>query len=153
MDVAQIFAQALLAGETFGDLKAWDNAYEETQWEYVAEFQYHSHITKRDASLFIYLDTQLVDELTSRMSSPAPTPSGINPINQIIHLPVRLNCVLAALQMPLAQVLKLSPGDIVMMRMRERCDVQINQEKLFRGALFEEDGALFLTSLESVKTS
>ena len=38
-------------------------------------------------------------------------------------------------------------------RMRDRCDVEINQEKLFRGALFEDDGALFLTSLESVKTS
>jgi flagellar motor switch protein FliM len=153
IDVAQIFAQALLAGETFGDLKAWDNAYEETQWEYIAEFHYYSHITNKESSLFIYLDTTLVDELTSRMASPAPVPNGISPINQIKNLPVRLNCVVAALQMPLAQALALRPGDIVMMRMRERCDVEINQQKLFRGALFEENGALFLTSLESVKTS
>src|SRR6187431_702513 len=47
IDVAQIFAQALLAGETFGDLKAWENAYEETQWEYIAEFHYYSHITNK----------------------------------------------------------------------------------------------------------
>ena len=154
IDVAQIFAQSVLAGETFGDLKPWENAYEETQWEYIAEFQYHSHITGKQSSLFIYLDTQLVDELTSRMAaSPTPAPTGISPINQIIHLPVRLNCVVAALQMPLAQVQALQVGDIVMMRMRERCDVTINQEKLFRGALFEDEGALFLTSLESVKTS
>jgi len=153
IDVAQIFAQALLAGETFGDLKAWDNAYEDTQWEYIAEFHYYSHITNKESSLFIYLDTELVDELTSRMTSPAPAPSGINPLNQIKNLPVRLNCVIAALQMPLAQALALRPGDIVMMRMRDRCDVEINQQKLFRGALFEENGALFLTSLESVKTS
>lgn len=152
IDVAQIFARALLAGETFGDLKAWENAYEETQWEYIAEFQYHSHITNKQLSIFIYLDTQLVDELTNRMASPAPVPTGANPVNQIIHLPVRLNCVIAALQMPLSQVLALQVGDIVMMRMRERCDVEINQEKLFRGAMFEDDGALFLTSLESVKT-
>lgn len=153
IDVAQIFARALLAGETFGDLKAWENAYEETQWEYIAEFQYHSHITNKQLSIFIYLDTQLVDELTNRMASPAPVPTGVSPINQIIHLPVKLNCVIAALQMPLSQVLALQVGDIVMMRMRERCDVEINQEKLFRGAVFENDGALFLTSLESVKTS
>jgi flagellar motor switch protein FliM len=153
IDVAQIFAQSLLAGETFGDLKPWENAYEETLWEYIAEFQYHSHITGKQSSLFIYLDTQLVDELTSRMASPAPSPTGISPINQIIHLPVKLNCVVASVQMPLSQVLALQVGDIVMMRMRERCDVEINQEKLFRGAMFEDDGALFLTSLESVKTS
>jgi flagellar motor switch protein FliM len=153
IDVAQIFARALLAGETFGDLQPWENAYEETQWEYVAEFQYHSHITNKQLSIFIYLDTQLVDELTNRMANPAPVPTGVNPINQIIHLPVKLNCVIAALQMPLSQVLALQVGDIVMMRMRERCDVEINQEKLFRGAVFENDGALFLTSLESVKTS
>jgi len=153
IDVAQIFARALLAGETFGDLQPWENAYEETQWEYVAEFQYHSHITSKQSSIFIYLDTQLVDELTNRMASPAPVPTGANPLNQIIHLPVRLNCVIASLPMPLSQVLALQVGDIVMMRMRERCDVEINQEKLFRGAMFEDDGALFLTSLESVKTS
>jgi flagellar motor switch protein FliM len=153
IDVAQIFVRALLAGETVGDLNAWENAYEEVQWEYMVEFQYHSHITDKQSSLFIYLDTQLVDELTNRMASPTPAPTGVSPINQIINLPVRLNCVIAALQMPLSQVLALAPGDLVMMRMRDRCDVEINQQKLFRGALFEEDGALFLTSLESVKTS
>jgi len=153
IDVAQIFAQSLLAGETFGDLKPWENAYEETLWEYIAEFQYHSHITGKQSSLFIYLDTQLVDELTSRMASSLPAPTGISPVNQIVHLPVKLSCVVAAVQMPLSQVLALQVGDIVMMRMRERCDVEINQEKLFRGAMFEDDGALFLTSLESVKTS
>lgn len=153
IDVAQIFAQSLLSGETFGDLKPWENAYETTQWEYIAEFQYHSHITGKPSSIFIYLDTQLVDELTTRMANPAPVPTGISPINQILHLPVKLNCVVASLPMPLSQVLALQVGDIVMMRMRERCDVEINQEKLFRGVMFEDDGALFLTSLESVKTS
>jgi len=153
IDVAQIFARALLGGETFGDLKPWENAYEECQWEYIAEFQYHSHITNKESSIFIYLDAQLVDELTNRMTNPAPAPTGVRPINQSVHLPVKLDCVIASLQMPLSQVLALREGDLVVMRMRERCDVEINQEKLFRGALFEDDGALFLTSLESVKTS
>jgi flagellar motor switch protein FliM len=153
IDVAQIFAQGLLAGDTFGDLHAIENTYEELQWEYVAEFQYYSHITHKQASIFIYLDTHLVDELTTRMNPPLPASASSDPVQQIKNLPVRLNCVIAALQMPLSQVLTLKAGDIVMMRMRERCDVEINQQKLFRGALFEDDGALFLTSLESVKTS
>ena len=50
-----------------------------------------------------------------------------------------------------AQGVELRYGDILMVRLLERCEVQINQQKLFRGSLFEEDGALFLTSLESVK--
>src|SRR5690606_26359293 len=111
------------------------------------------HITNKESSIFIYLDAQLVDELTNRMTNPAPAPTGVRPINQSVHLPVKLDCVIASLQMPLSQVLALREGDLVVMRMRERCDVEINQEKLFRGALFEDDGALFLTSLESVKTS
>lgn len=153
IDVAQIFARALLAGETFGDLQPWDNAYEECQWEYIAEFHYHSHITNKESSIFIYLDAQLVDELTNRITNPPPVATGVNPIDQIVHLPVKLDCVIASLQMPLSQVLALQVGDTLLMRMRERCDVEINQEKLFRGALFEDDGALFLTSLESLKTS
>ncbi len=49
-------------------------------------------------------------------------------------------------------MLALRPGDVLSMRLLERCEVQINQQKLFRGVIFEEDGSLFLTSLESVKT-
>jgi flagellar motor switch protein FliM len=54
--------------------------------------------------------------------------------------------------MPLSQVLGLRPGDILPIRLLERCDVHINQQKLFRGNILEDDGSLLLTSLESVKT-
>lgn len=152
MDVSQLFARSILAGETFGKLQTHDNAYDEAVWEYVAQFHFTSHITGTQASILIYLDTDLVDELTSRLASPAPAQHGGTSLNQIRELPVRLDCVVASLQMPLAQVLALRPGDILPMRLLERCDVQINQQKLFRGAIFEDDGSLFLTSLESVKT-
>ena len=94
----------------------------------------------------------MIDELTSRLASPTPSSLSGDPVNQIKHLPVRLDCVIASLQMPLSQVLGLRLGDILMLRLLERCEVQINQQKLFRGAIFEDDGSLFLTSLESVKT-
>ncbi|MCY1337771.1 hypothetical protein D9M69_236090 [compost metagenome] len=152
IDIAQIFARSLLSGATFGELSPHDNDYEIVQWEYVAEFRYTSHITGSQSSIFIYLDNQLVDELTSRLASPQPARLNGNPANHIKHLPVRLDCVVAALQMPLSQVLGLRPGDILMMRLLERCEVQINQQKLFRSSIFEEDGALYLTSLESVKS-
>ena len=151
MDISQLFARSILAGATFGELTRHDNAYEEALWEYVTEFQYNSHTTGSQSSIFIYLDTQLVDELTSRLASPPPSSLSGSPVNQIKHLPVRLDCVIAALQMALSQVLGLRLGDILMLRLLERCEVQINQQKLFRGAIFEDDGSLFLTSLESVK--
>ncbi|MBM7059152.1 FliM/FliN family flagellar motor switch protein [Pseudomonas sp. UL073] len=152
MDITQIFARSLLSGATFGTLHPHDNDYEIVQWEYIAEFHYSSHISGGRSSIFIYLDAQLVDELTSRLANPQPTRLNGSPANHLKHLPVRLDCVVAALQMPLAQVLGLRAGDILPMRLLERCEVQVNQQKLFRGSIFEEDGALYLTSLESVKS-
>lgn len=150
MDITDIFARSILSGETFGKLDSYRNDYEETSWEYVAEYEYVSHITGSRSSIYIYLDTELVDELTSRLAGPpAPRQPG-NPIDHIKHLPVRLDCVVAAAQMPLAQVLALQLDDILMLRPLDRYEVRINQQKLFRGTIFEEDGALFLTSLESV---
>jgi len=150
MDITDIFARSILSGETFGKLDSYRNDYEETSWEYVAEYEYISHITGSRSSIYIYLDTELVDELTSRLAGPpAPRQPG-NPLDHIKHLPVRLDCVVAAAQMPLAQVLALQLDDILMLRPLDRYEVRINQQKLYRGTIFEEDGALFLTSLESV---
>jgi Flagellar motor switch/type III secretory pathway protein len=150
MDITDIFARSIMSGETFGKLDSYRNDYEETSWEYVAEYEYISHITGSRSSIYIYLDTDLVDELTSRLAGPAPARLPGNPIDHIKHLPVRLDCVVAAAQMPLAQVLALQLDDILMLRPLDRYEVRINQQKLYRGTIFEEDGALFLTSLESV---
>jgi len=152
MDITDIFARSILSGETFGKLDSYRNDYEETSWEYVAEYEYISHITGSRSSIYLYLDTELVDELTSRLAGPPVPRLPGNPIDHIKHLPVRLDCVVAAAQMPLAQVLALLLDDILMLRPLDRYEVRINQQKLFRGTIFEEDGALFLTSLESVNT-
>lgn len=152
LDLTHIFLRALLSGEQVGELERYENDYEETTWEYRAEFQYISHLTESRASIFLYLDTQLVDQLTCHLAGPAPTRLNGNPIDHIKHLPVRLDCVIAAARMPLSQVLALQPNDILMVRPLDRYEVRINQQKLYRGTVFEEDGALFLTSLESVKS-
>ncbi|MFB4367830.1 MULTISPECIES: FliM/FliN family flagellar motor switch protein [unclassified Pseudomonas] len=150
-DVVHLLLRALLGGDDPGKLTLHDSTYDEVQWEYQAEFRYISHITGTQASLFLYLDAQLVDELTRR-NSPPPARLNGNPTQHIQQLPVQLDCVLARLRMPLLQVLNLKRGDILPIRLAERCDIEINQQKLFRGTVFEEDGALFLTSLESVQT-
>lgn len=152
LDLAYIFARSLMGGETFGKLERYENDYEETEWEYVAEFEYISHLTESRSSIFIYLDTVLADELTNYLAGPPPERLSGNPLDYIRHLPVRLDCVVASVQMPLGQVLGLQPNDILMVRPLDRYEVRINQQKLFRGTIFEEDGALFLTSLESVKS-
>lgn len=152
LDLTYIFARSILAGETFGQLEHYENDYEETTWEYVAEFEYISHLTNSRSSIFIHLDTELVDELTMRLAGPPPARLTGNPIDHIKHLPVRLDCVVASVQMPLSQVLGLQLNDILIVRPLDRYEVRINQQKLFRGTVFEEDGALFLTSLESVKS-
>ena len=152
MDITDIFARSILAGDNFGPLESYENDYEKTEWEYVAQFQYVSHLTGSHASIFIHLDAGLVDELTSRLAAPPVPRAEGDPVDYIKHLPVRLNCVIAAVQMPLEQVLGLQPDDILLMRPLDRYEVRINQQKLFRGTIFEEDGALFLTSLESVNS-
>ena len=94
----------------------------------------------------------MVDELTNHLAGPPPERLSGNPVDHIKHLPVRLDCVIASVRMPLSQVLGLQLDDILMVRPLDRYEVRINQQKLFRGTVFEEDGALFLTSLESVKS-
>ncbi|WAD25105.1 FliM/FliN family flagellar motor switch protein [Pseudomonadaceae bacterium T75] len=152
LDLTYIFARSILGGETFGALERYENDYEETDWEFVAEFEYISHLTDSRSSVFIHLDTDLVDELTNHLAGPPPERLSGNPVDHIKHLPVRLDCVIASVRMPLSQILGLQLDDILMVRPLDRYEVRINQQKLFRGTVFEEDGALFLTSLESVKS-
>lgn len=151
-DICQIFGRTLLSGSGLGELERFDNAYEETLWEYVAELRYSSHLTGGESSLFLYLDAELTDRLTSLLAGPPPPRLAGDPLDNIRHLPVRLDCVLAQARLPLSQVLGLQLGDILTLRLKERADVRVNQQPLFRGAIFEDDGTLFLTSIESVKT-
>lgn len=149
-EVADLFGRMLLGGKSIGALERYENAYEEVHWEYVAEFRYQTP-SGLQGSLFLFLDPDVVDELTSQVNDrPAPR-QACDPVAQIKQLPLHLDCVLASLQMSLADVLALRPGDILMTRLREPVEVCINQHPLFRGSIFEESGSLFLTSLESVK--
>jgi len=149
-DIVDVFMRTMLSGESIGELAAHQSDYEEIVWEYVAQFEYLSHVTGARASIFIHLDGDLVDALTAHLTRPGSQARPVgDPLESIRQLPVRLNCVIAAAQIPLEQVLALQLNDVLLIRPLDRYEVRINQQKLFRGTIFEEDGALFLTSLES----
>ena len=111
-----------------------------------------STATQLVSSVFLSLDAHAVDELTRRLSDDQPSSQSDGAGYPIAELPVHLDCVLARAHMPLGKVLALQVDDILMVRLLERCEVHIKQQKLFHGAISEDDGALFLTSLDSVNS-
>ncbi|WP_220347753.1 FliM/FliN family flagellar motor switch protein [Alkalilimnicola ehrlichii] len=153
VEVIDIFARAMLAGDTFGELTQHDNSYEEVAWEYVARFRYQSQNTGRASTIAIYLDADLVDVLIHRFAQPITNSGRGKPIDNLLHLPVQVDCVVASWQMPLAQILGLAPGDVVAVRPFDRYEVRINRQECFTGLICEAEGALYLTSLETVKSA
>lgn len=152
IDISKICAQIMLGGTPLQHIDASVSAYEEIHWGYRVELVYRSQASATESSICLYLDTLVVDELTRRLTDAHPATTA-EPTTQRIHdLPVRLDCILASTQIPLSSVLDLRVGDILLMRLLDRCEVHINKQKLFHGAISESDGSLFLTSLESVKS-
>ncbi|WP_165673988.1 FliM/FliN family flagellar motor switch protein [Metapseudomonas otitidis] len=145
--------QALLAGDVPGPLERQHDSYAEVHWEYAITLRYISHLSERTGDLRIYLDAAWTDELIRRVSAPAAPRQLGNPARAIQRLPVRLDCVLARARLSLADVLGLKVGDLLLIRMEERVEVCINRQKLFHGALFDDQGTLFLTFLESEKNA
>lgn len=144
--------QALLAGDAPGPLERQHDSYAEVHWEYAITLRYLSHLSEHTGDLRLYLDAAWTDELIRRVSAPAVPRQLGDPARAIQRLPVRLDCVLARARLSLADVLGLKVGDLLLIRMEERVDVCINRQKLFRGALFDDQGTLFLTFLESEKS-
>lgn len=152
IDIAGICARIMFGDVSLQQIDASVSAYEEIHWSYRVEFTYQSLANGSVSSIWLYLDGTVVDELTRTLTDAHPV-TAAEPTAQRIHeLPVKLNCILASAQMPLASVLALQLDDILLMRLLDRCEVHIKQQKLFHGAISESDGSLFLTSLDSVKS-
>src|SRR5690606_41240119 len=126
-----------------------ENAYDLPEWDY----QIHFPFADRTSFLRLYLDHQIGDLLTSKMAPTATSAQAADPLESIKRLPVRMDCIIASLEMSLGEVLALQPGDIMMIRMQERCGVRIAQQRFFRGAVLEQGGGPGLTSLYSSKMS
>lgn len=151
MDVARICARILLGGTPLEDIDASVSAYEEINWGYRIELVFFSLASATQSSVYLYLDAQVADELTHRLTNSQPETAPEPTLQRIYQLPVTLDCVLASVRMPLASLLALEVEDILMIRLLDRCEVHIQQQKLFYGAISENEGSLCLTSLDSVK--
>lgn len=151
IDISKICARILMGGVPLGHIDTTVSTYDEIHWGYCVEFVFSSLATGIESSVHLYLDAQVVDELTRRQSEAQPSTTTEHAGHRIAQLPVHLNCVLARAQLPLSSVLALKVDDILMVRLLDRCEVHIKQQKLFHGAISEDDGSLFLTSLDSVK--
>ncbi|NMG69058.1 FliM/FliN family flagellar motor switch protein [Parazoarcus communis] len=149
-DLVDIVVHALMAGGAAGEIEPHLDAYDQPQWEQVIEYVLTSHLSGQTASLHIFLDSRACDTLTTRLAGKTAVSTGVVADDSIKRLPLRLECVLASAQLPLAGVMALQPGDVLPIRLRERCEVRINRHPLFSGAIYEHAGALCLTSLESV---
>ncbi|WPP00046.1 FliM/FliN family flagellar motor switch protein [Pseudomonas sp. HR96] len=123
---------------------------DEGNWEFTVQLEVVNPVSGLRASLWLYLDEPMVDAIIRHaprrsagvVSPPAPV--------AIEALPVRLQCVLLRLPMPLAQVLALKPDDVLLVRLPERHAVCINSLNLFTASLAQHAGALVLTSFDSV---
>ena len=152
VDISNICARLLMGGEPLGHIDTYVSSYEEIKWGYCVEFVFFSHATQVESALYLYLDAHVIDEMTRRLSDIRPKPQTEHPGHRIAQLPVQLDCVLARAQLPLSSVLALKIDVILMVRLLDRCEVHIKQQKLFHGAISEDNGALFLTSLDSAKS-
>lgn len=152
VDIAKIWTRIMLGGVAVQHIDASVSAYEEIHWGYRVEFSFRSQASDSVSCICLFLDGALIDELTRMVSDANPATAAEPTVQRIQDLPVRLHCILASAQMPLSTVLALRPDDILLMRLLDRCEVHIKQQKLFHGAISESDGSLFLTSLDSVKS-
>ncbi|CAG8863197.1 hypothetical protein PS627_00133 [Pseudomonas fluorescens] len=152
VDIAKLCARMMLGGVSLEHIDASVSAYEEVHWGYRVELRYRSQASGCESSICLYLDGAVGDELTRRLTDAHPPTAAEPTVHRIHELPVQLDCILAIAQMPLASVLALQLDDILVMRLLDRCEVHIGQQKLFHGAISESDGSLFLTSMDSVKS-
>jgi flagellar motor switch protein FliM len=149
-DLVRLCGELLLGGYELSRLESCNPRAEEP-WEFVLELALLNPVSGQRGAVLIYLDGALVDEIIHRLPGTEAGARGHSAPVTIGQLPVRLDCVLAHLRMPLSRALALKPDDILMLRLPDRCDVRINQLTLFTGTVAQQGGALVLNSLESVK--
>ena len=94
------------------------------------------------ANLAIQLDSVLVQTLADELTQ-APNPHIASDFQHVLQAtPVRLNVQLSQTQLPLTQVLRLQPDDILPINLLTNVPVHIGKERLFTGRVAEQDGQL-----------
>jgi flagellar motor switch/type III secretory pathway protein FliN len=97
-----------------------------------------------NGSLSVDLDSTLVQTLVDELDLGTSHSIQDKFAQALTHTPVRLNTVLCQKTLPLDQVLKLQPDDIINIDLLSNMPVSIGQERLFTGHVAEQNGQLVL---------
>ncbi|MFH0224963.1 FliM/FliN family flagellar motor switch protein [Vibrio furnissii] len=94
--------------------------------------------------LTLIMESQLVQTLIDQLDLQPNTELNAQFRRSLQHMPVRLNVLLSKKTMPLSEVLRLTPNDILPIDLLSTVPVSIGHERLFSGRIAEQEGQLVL---------
>jgi flagellar motor switch protein FliM len=86
----------------------------------------------------------LRDPLTDSHAGPKPTPDRSQIERLFYSLPLKLSGKVASLNLTVAQLAKIKPGDIIPMSINDPVPVYIGKEQIFDANIAEDHSKLFL---------
>lgn len=93
--------------------------------------------------------SRLFARLDAQRLRPTPPASDGTPAN--VRIPVTLSVRMLTKDMRLDDLLRVNPGDVLPVRLPDTADVLVNGVRLYRAALAEQQGAMWITSFELVE--
>jgi len=158
--LGQELTSLIICKETFGedlDIKV-DYSTVISQWSWCVTFtlEGYSH-----GSFTVLLDNHHVDRMLASLRRPEARERGVEksvPLSpaQIERLfdslPLKLNGRLASLNLTVAQVADIKPGDIIPVALNEPVPVFIGKEQIFEAAIAEDRSKLFLCDIHDKTT-
>ncbi len=99
------------------------------------------------------LDDTWLAHLFARLDAQRPrqTASASDGTPANVRIPVTLSVRMLTKDMRLDDLLRMGPGDVLPVRLPDTADVLVNDVRLYRAALAEQQGALWITSFELVE--
>ncbi len=118
-------------------------------WSYRLTFSLEGY---DGGNFYLFLDGYHVDKLLAALRHPAEDELrntdvvSPQPLDTMIGaLPIKLTGRLASLNMTVAQLMQLQPGEVLPISMPDRCPLLIGQQQLFTAVIAEERGKLFFS--------
>lgn len=144
--------------ETFGETLEIKNDYftVKSQWSWCVTFTLEGYDY---GSFSILLDHHHVDQMLATLRTPDATSAGRSgalsqPQFEALFdsLPLKLNARLASLNLTVAQLTDVKPGDIIPITLNDPLPVFIGKEQIFDASIAEDRGRLFLCDLNDKTT-
>jgi Flagellar motor switch protein len=144
----------IISKETFGedlDIKV-DYSTVMSQWSWCITFTLEGY---DHGNFTVLLDHQHVDQMLASLRSPDTnqasvpnTPLSPAQIERLFNtLPLKLNGRLASLNLTVAQIADIKPGDIIPIAVNEPLPIFVGKEQIFEAAIAEDRSKLFLCDI------